>query len=443
MVSEKKNFWALLPLIAFIIVYFSASVYLNDFYSVPALVVFVAVTLLAFLQFPKINFDRKLKAFSKGAGNETLLLMILIFLLAGAFSQLGNAIGGIQSIANFLLHYLPANFILPGFFLLACFTSISIGTSVGTIATLAPIAVEIDHQIPGSLALLIGAIIGGAMFGDNLSFISDTTIAATRTQEIDMKSKFKANIQLVLPAAIITLLYFWYASSSLPSSLENTSSLPFDFLRTLPYFIVFGLAIYGLNVLWALVIGILAFLFFGVFVYNEGFLTLIDAINKGFSSMFELSLMCLIIGGLVGIIRLHGGIDYLIHLFTKRLKTARQAELSIATLTALVDATLANNTITILIVGNLAKEISDKHHLSPKRVASILDTMSCSIQGLLPYGAQILVALAATASLGKILSPVSVISHLIYPILIGISTILSILFFRPKTEKIKQKINDH
>ncbi|OFM83192.1 Na+/H+ antiporter NhaC family protein [Weeksella sp. HMSC059D05] len=440
MVSEKRNFWALLPLIIFIIVYFSISVYLNDFYSVPALVVFVAVTLLAFLQFPEISFDRKLKAFSQEAGNETLLLMILIFLLAGAFSQLGNAIGGIQSIANFLLHFLPAKFILPVFFLLACLTSISIGTSVGTIATLAPITVEIDQQIPGSLALLIGAIIGGAMFGDNLSFISDTTVAATRTQEIDMKTKFKANIQLVLPAAICTILFFWYASSDLPPVTENTTTLDFDFLQTLPYLIVFGLAIYGLNVLWALVIGVLAFLLIGVLVYDNTFLALIESINKGFNSMFELSLMCLIIGGLVGIIRLHGGIDYLTHLFTNRLKTKRQAELSIATMTALVDATLANNTLTILIVGNLAKEISEKNQLSPKRVASILDTMSCSIQGLLPYGAQILVALTATASLGKVLSPLSIIPYLIYPILIGISTIVSILFFRPKSELINQKI---
>lgn len=438
MQKVRNKFWALLPLIIFIIVYFSASLVLGDFYAVSPLIIFVAVTLFAFLQFPEIKFNQKLKAFSEGAGNETILLMILIFLLAGAFSQLGSTIGAVQSIVNITLTYLPINFIVPGFFLMACFISIAIGTSVGTIATLTPIAVEIEKVIPGSLALLLGAVIGGSMFGDNLSFISDTTIAATRTQNVSMKAKFEANFKLVLPAAIITTILFYFLSLDLKVVEFSPQDLKFDLIGIIPYIFVFGLSIFGLNVLWSLLIGILSFLILSLFYFDFSFLTNMKAINDGFISMFELSILCLVIGGLVGIIRLHGGIDYIIQKITDRIKTKRQAEFGIASLTSFVDAALANNTIAILIVGNLAKEISDQHQLEPKRVASILDTMSCFMQGVIPYGAQILVAIAAAKTVGFDVTPLAIIGNLYYPFLIGVSTLISIAIYKhPKQLRAK------
>lgn len=431
MQNSKGNFWALLPLIAFIIIYFTTSLILNDFYAVPSLVVFVIALIIALIQFPKISFNSKIESFCKGAGDETIVLMVLIFLLAGAFGSLGSATGAVTSTVNLFISILPPGFIVAGFFLIACFISTSLGTSVGTIVTLAPLAVELDKMIPGSLALLLGAIVGGSMFGDNLSFISDTTIAATRTQNVAMKDKFKVNFKIVLPAALISTVLYFVLSQGFDVSHLNNQKLDYDLLLILPYLLVFGLSILGVNVIISLIIGVLSFVLIGIFDTSVPFLELISSINTGFSGMFELSILCLIIGGVVGIIRLNGGLDFIIHLFTKNIKSKKQAELSIAGLTALADAALANNTIAILIVGNVAKEISDKHQLDPKRVASILDTVSCFVQGIIPYGAQVLAAVAVTkvvATNAYLLSPLDVISNLYYPFLTGISTLIFILF---------------
>lgn len=435
MEDKKGNFWALLPLIVFIIVYFSASVALKDFYAVPTIVVFVVALIVAFIQFPKISFHQKMDAFCKGAGEETIVMMILIFLLAGAFGSLGSATGAVTSTVNMFVTFLPPSFIIAGFFIIACFISISIGTSVGTIVTLAPIAVEMEKMIPGSIAMLLGAIVGGSMFGDNLSFISDTTIAATRTQGVEMKAKFQSNFMIILPAAIISTFIYYILSQNFDVSHLQNQELDFNFISIIPYVLVFGLAIGGMNVIWSLVIGILAFLAIGIFNTDIPFLELISSINKGFSAMFELSILCLIIGGVVGIIRLNGGLDYIIEVFTKNIKTKKQAELSIAGLTALADAALANNTIAILIVGKVAKEISNEHQLEPKRVASLLDTASCFVQGIIPYGAQILAAVAVTKVVQtgvSLISPLDVISNLYYPFLTGISTLLFIYFYTHK-----------
>ena len=438
MKSKKGNFWALMPLIIFILIYFTASLFLNDFYAVPAIVIFILALVIALLQFPKVSFNTKIEAFCKGAGEETIILMILIFLLAGAFGSLGSTTGAVTSTVNLFVSYLPANFIVAGFFLIACFISVSIGTSVGTIVTLAPIAVEIEKIIPGSTAILLGAIVGGAMFGDNLSFISDTTIAATRTQEVDMKSKFKANFAIVLPAALISVVLYYITSQSLDISNISQQTLDFDILSIIPYLLVFGLAISGVNVIWSLIIGILGFIGLGLWNNQLPFLDLMKSVNDGFTGMFELSILCLIIGGVVGIIRYNGGLEFIINILTKNIRSKKQAELSIAGLTALADAALANNTIAILIVGPVAKEISDKHGLAPKRVASILDTVSCFVQGIIPYGAQVLSAIAVTkiASTGlPTVSPLDVISHLYYPFLTGISLLLFILFIAPYAKK--------
>ena len=438
MKSKQGSFWALLPLIVFILIYFTASIVLNDFYSVPAIVIFVFALVLAFLQFPKVNFNSKIEAFCKGAGEETIVLMILIFLLAGAFGSLGSATGAVTSTVNLFVTLLPENFIVAGFFLIACFISVSLGTSVGTIVTLSPIAVELEKIIPGSTAILLGSIVGGAMFGDNLSFISDTTIAATRTQEVDMKSKFKSNFMIVLPAAIVSIVLYYLISQDLDVSHIQQQNLEYDLISIIPYVLVFGLAISGLNVIWSLIIGIVGFIGLGIFNNQIPVLELIKSINTGFSGMFELSILCLIIGGVVGIVRYNGGLEFIIHLLTKNIRNKKQAELSIAGLIALADAALANNTIAILIVGPVAKEISDQHGLIPKRVASILDTVSCSVQGVIPYGAQVLSAVAVTKVVSTGLPTVSsleVISNLYYPFLTGISLLVFIVFISPYTKK--------
>ena len=438
MKSKKGNFRALLPLIAFILIYFTSSVILNDFYAVPAIVVFMVALIIAMVQFPKVSFNAKIEAFCKGAGEETIVLMILIFLLAGAFGSLGSTTGAVASTVNMFVSFLPPGFIVVGFFLIACFISVSIGTSVGTIVTLAPIAVEMEKMIPGSMAMLLGAVVGGAMFGDNLSFISDTTIAATRTQEVDMKSKFKANFKIVLPAAIFSILLYYFLSQNFNVVSIEGKNLDYDLLTIVPYLLVFGLAIGGVNVIWSLIIGILSFLAIGIFYQSIPFLELVTSINNGFTRMFELSILCLIIGGVVGIIRYNGGLEYIIEKLTKNIKSKKQAELSIAGLIALADAALANNTIAILIVGRVAKEISNEHDLEPKRVASILDTVSCFVQGVIPYGAQILAAVAVT-KIAKdntfMVSPLDVISNLYYPFLTGICVLIFILFINKKSSK--------
>ena len=438
MKSKKGNFWALLPLIAFILIYFTSSVILNDFYAVPAIVVFMVALIIAMVQFPKVSFNAKIEAFCKGAGEETIVLMILIFLLAGAFGSLGSTTGAVASTVNMFVSFLPPGFIVVGFFLIACFISVSIGTSVGTIVTLAPIAVEMEKMIPGSMAMLLGAVVGGAMFGDNLSFISDTTIAATRTQEVDMKSKFKANFKIVLPAAIFSILLYYFLSQNFNVVNIEGKNLDYNLLTIVPYLLVFGLAIGGVNVIWSLIIGILSFLAIGIFYQSIPFLELVTSINNGFTGMFELSILCLIIGGVVGIIRYNGGLEYIIEKLTKNIKSKKQAELSIAGLIALADAALANNTIAILIVGRVAKEISNEHDLEPKRVASILDTVSCFVQGVIPYGAQILAAVAVT-KIAKdntfMVSPLDVISNLYYPFLTGICVLIFILFINKKSSK--------
>ena len=432
------GFWALLPLILFIVVYFLSSLLIGDFYAVPVLVDFVIALFVAFLQYPEKSFATKLHHFSKGSGDENILIMILIFLLAGAFGELSKSIGAISSTINFALTYISPSFIISGIFLISCFVSTSLGTSVGTVVALAPIAVGFESYLPGITALALAAVVGGAMFGDNLSFISDTTIAATRTQNVSMKDKFKVNFGIVMPVAIIVFIIYYFQGAALVQHIDYLNVEDYEFLKIVPYLLVFILALLGLQVIWTLGIGIITALLIGIGSGDITFLESVKAINTGFAGMFELSILCLIIGGVVGIIRFNGGIDYLLNIVLKNIKSSRGAELGIALLTALVNFTLANNTITIVIVGPIAKEISDRFNLVPKRVASILDTVSCFVQGLIPYGAQILAALATTsiiagADLGKpTISPLDLIQYLYYPFLTGIATLIFILFRKDK-----------
>lgn len=434
---NKGNFWALIPLILFVVIYFAGSYMLGDFYALPVLVVFMISLFIAFIQFPKKPFKEKLSSFAKGAGDENILIMILIFLLAGAFGELSKNIGAISSTINFALTYIPPQFIISGLFLVSCFISTSLGTSVGTIVALAPIAVGLEENIPGIMAIALAAVIGGSMFGDNLSFISDTTIAATRTQGVGMKEKFKVNFKMVLPVAILVMIIYSILGFQMLQNAQNLNVGTYEIIKIVPYVLVFVLALSGLNVIWTLGIGIICAALIGLFTGSIDFLAILKSINDGFAGMFELSILCLVIGGVVGIIRMNGGIDYLLHAVTKRINSKKRAELSIAFLVSLVNLAIANNTITIVIVGPIAKDISDENQLDGSRVASILDTISCFIQGLVPYGAQILAAMAAANMIlseknQPLMSPVDVMQYLYYPVLMGIVAFLFILFRKEK-----------
>jgi len=437
---QKGDFWALMPLVAFVAVYAGGSLWIGDFYAVPVLVVFVLALFVAFLQFPAQSLATKLRLFAKGAGDENLLVMILIFLLAGAFGEVGKAMGGISSTIAFALSHISPQVIVAGLFLVACFISTSLGTSVGTIVALAPIAVGLEDSLPGSMAMTLAAVVGGAMFGDNLSFISDTTIAATRTQGVAMRDKFRVNFRMVFPMAVLCfLLYLWLGFSAFGKG-EEIPSGEYEWVKIVPYLLVFTIALLGVNVIWTLGIGILAALAIGFFTDSLTLREALTAINGGFEGMFELSVLCLVIGGTVGIIRHNGGIAFLLHQVSRRIRSTAGAELGIAFLTALVNVCIANNTIAVLIVGPIAKEIADKNKLEPKRVASILDTMSCFAQGLIPYGAQLLAALAAAkihfdqhGMPEQMLSPLAVMQYLYYPFLIGAATVVFAVFPRKKS----------
>lgn len=434
--SERKNgIKALFPLVFFIIVYFSFSLFLEDFYVLPVLVVFVFSLFIAFIQFPQKRFSDKLENFAKGSGDPNILVMILIFLLAGAFSELSKSIGAISSIINFSLTYLSPNFIISGLFLISCFVSISLGTSVGTIVAIAPIAVGFERHIPGITAMALAAVIGGAMFGDNLSFISDTTIAATRTQNVSMREKFRVNFAIVMPVAIIVFVIYYFLGSSVSSGIEENQVGDFSVIKILPYAMVFILALCGIHVIWTLAIGILFASIIGVLGGDFTILESVQLINTGFVGMFELSVLCLIIGGVVGIIRFNGGIDFLLKTILKYINSAKAAEIGVFILTFLVNLTLANNTITIIIIGPIAKDISDRFGLIPSRVSSLLDTTSCFAQGIIPYGAQMLAAIsAATIVLSEVgginkptLNPLEIMQYLYYPYLTGFATLLFVL----------------
>jgi Na+/H+ antiporter NhaC len=422
MTQKPGKFWALLPLITFIAIYLVTSIVLHDFYKMPVLVAFVISAVVGFLMYPKISFAHKTEEFSKGAGDPGITLMILIFILAGAFAGLSKHIGSVGSTINFALAYVPPQFLIGGLFLTSCFISLSLGTSVGTIVALAPIAAGINESVAGSLSVGLAAIVGGSMFGDNLSMISDTTIAATRTQGVEMRDKFKVNFWIALPPALITFLIYSFSSGI---SEQPIAVQPYSIMLIIPYLFVLIAALLGMPVIWVLIAGILLSFGIGWFNADLDLWSMIQSINSGMASMFELSMICLVIGGMVGLIKYYGGIDYILHHTLRKINTPRSGEFGIAALTALVNATLANNTITILIVGPLAKSIAEENDIDPRRSASILDTTSCFVQGVLPYGAQMLAALAVAQ---QQISPFDIMSKLYYPYLLGASTLLFILF---------------
>lgn len=415
---------ALSPLLVFLCLYLITSFIVNDFYKVPITVAFMFSSCYAVAITKGLKIDERIKRFSHGACNTNIMMMVWIFILAGAFAQSAKDMGAIEATVNLTLNLLPGNLLLAGIFIAACFVSISVGTSVGTIVALTPVAVGISSKTGIDLPFMVAIVAGGSFFGDNLSFISDTTIAATKTQGCSMKDKFKVNSMIVVPAAIIVLAIYIVIGLNYNATTETTD---IELVKVLPYLIVLASAIAGLNVIIVLLLGVLSTGFIGVAIEGITFLDWFGSMGKGILGMGELIIITLMAGGMLEMIRYNGGIDYIIKKLTAHLNGKRGAELSIAALVSLSNFCTANNTIAILTTGPIARRISDRFGIDKRKSASILDTFSCLVQGIIPYGAQMLMA----AGLAKI-SPISIIGNLYYPFAMGICAFIAILIRYPK-----------
>lgn len=420
---KKGNPWALIPFVVFLILFIGSGVITGDFYAFPVIVAIAISGAVALAMNRKESFSKKVDIFCKGAGNLNVMLMVVIFLLAGAFSAVTKGMGAVDSTVNFALSVVPPNMLVVGLFVIACFISLSMGTSVGTIVALAPIGVGISEHTDFSIALVMAAIVGGSMFGDNLSIISDTTITAVRSQGAEMKDKFKVNFWIVLPAAIVTSIILGFITMGEAAQVEH---LNYNWIKIAPYVLVIILALTGMNVFLVLALGIVLAGAVGLADGSYHLMSLLQKIGEGMSGMYEMAFLAILIAGMVEIIKFNGGIDFLLHLATRRIKSKKGAEFGIAGLVGLTNLSTANNTIAILIAGPLTKNIADQYGIEPRKSASVLDIFSCTVQGLLPYGAQFL----AAASVAGI-SPVSMLPYSFYPILIGICGIIAILVGYP------------
>lgn len=415
---------ALSPFIIFMVVYLIGSLIAGDFYELPLTVAFLIASAYAIGITKKIKLRERINIFSRGAGDENIMLMIWIFVLAGAFATTASKMGAIDATVNLTLRLLPASMLLPGLFLAACFISLSIGTSVGTVVALTPVAVGIAEQTGSSLAMIVALVVGGAFFGDNLSFISDTTIVATQTQGCKMNDKFKANIWLAAPAAIIVLVAYIFIGQGM----EVPAYLPeVEWYKVIPYVAVLVMAIVGVNVLIVLFIGILLAGIIGIAAGSFDAIGWMGAMGNGIMGMSELIIVTLLAGGMLALIRYNGGIEYLIRALTIRIRGKRGAKFTIALLIILADMCTANNTIALVTVGPMAKEIADKYGIDKRISASLLDTFSCFTQGFLPYGAQLLMA----AGLAHI-TTFEITAYLYYPITLGLMAVLGIVFDYPR-----------
>lgn len=422
--SHKKGLLALSPLFVFIVLYLVTSIVAHDFYKVPITVAFLITSIYAVAVVGKGSMNKRVESFCKGAGTENVMLMIIIFILAGAFASSAKAMGSIDATVDLTLNLLPGNMIIAGLFIAACFVSISVGTSVGTIAALVPIAAGLAAETGENVAFLTAIIVGGAFFGDNLSFISDTTIMATKTQGCKMSDKFRANIWIVLPAAITVLCIYIILGQQMasPASVNDV-----QLLKVLPYLVVLVTAIFSVNVMVVLTLGIVLCAIIGIMDGSYDIYGMMTAMGEGIINMSELIIVTMLAAGLLEMINNAGGIKYIIERMTRHIHGKRGAELSMGALVAMADICTANNTIAILTVGDICRNIARKYGVDPRKAASILDTFSCFMQGLIPYGAQMLIA----AGLAE-LNPVEIIPHLYYPMVMGVFALLSILLRYPK-----------
>lgn len=428
---KKGNAWALSPILVFMVIYLLSSLLAGDFYKMPLSVSFLLAAMVALMMNRARNFSEKLEIFTRGMGNANIMMMVAIFVLAGAFAQVAREMGAVDETVSLGLKFLSGNELLAGVFLIACFISISIGTSLGTIVAIAPMALGIAEKADLSIGLALGAVIGGAMFGDNLSMISDTTIAATRTQGCEMQDKFKVNLLIVLPAAIITAVI--YTFQNIPPEALAGENQETGIWKVIPYLFVLVAALAGMNVMFVLALGTLFAGMIGLFSGAFGGWDYVHAVGTGIGSMSDIIIISILVGGIVEVIRENGGITFLLNLIAGKSRSRKGAEFGIAGLTSMINVFTANNTIAILMTGPIVKNIAHNFDIKPRRAASIMDTYSCFIQGLLPYGAQILAAIgiAGTTSV----SPFEIMKHLYYPYLMGVSAILAIIFGFPKFKK--------
>lgn len=423
-IVNKPNGWALMPLVVFLCLYLVTSLIVNDFYKVPITVAFMVASIYAVATTKGLSLNDRILQYSSGAANKNIMLMLWIFILAGAFAQSAKSMGAIDATVNLTLLLLPDNLLLAGIFLASCFISLSIGTSVGTIVALVPVAAGIAAKTDVNLAFMTALVIGGAFFGDNLSFISDTTIAATRTQGCVMRDKFRVNFMIAVPAALLVFIYYIIYGVHVESANEIQS---IEWAKVIPYLIVLGTAIAGMNVTLVLLLGLLSTGVIGLIYGSFDLFGWFASMGEGITGMGELIIITLMAGGMLELIRFNGGVDYILHRLTQHVKNKRGAELSIAALVSLANFCTANNTIAIITVGPLANNIAEQFKVDKRKSASVLDIFSCVVQGIIPYGAQMLIAAELTQ-----LSPISIIGYLYYPITLGIIALLSILFRYPK-----------
>ena len=397
MISNKRGFFALSPLMLFIVLYLVTSIIAGDFYKVPITVAFMIASIYAVAITGGYTMSKRIEAFSRGAGTHNMMLMLWIFVLAGAFANSAKMMGSIDATVNLTLSVMPGNMLLAGLFLAACFISLSIGTSVGTIVALVPIAAGIASSTDVNIAMMVAIIVGGSFFGDNLSFISDTTVVATSSQGCKMSDKFRVNLFIVLPAAALILLVYVFMGADI----KSPANIPeVEFVKVIPYLVVLVCAIFGMNVMAVLTLGLFLTGVIGMLNGTYDIYGWFGSMGDGILGMSELIIITMMAGGLLECIRENGGIDFIIQKMTSHIHGKRGAEMSIGLLVSLVNVCTANNTVAIITVGNIAKQIGDRYGVDNRKCASILDTFSCCIQGVIPYGAQILMA----AGLAQILS---------------------------------------
>ena len=420
----KMSGWAALsPLLVFLVVYLVSSLLEKDFYKIPITAAFLVASAYA-LMISEGTTDEKIAVFSKGAGDRNVLLMIWIFVLAGAFASSAQEIGAVDATVDLTLRILPDRLLYAGIFLASCFISMAIGTSVGTIVALVPVAAGIAEQTGVETAFMTAIVAGGAFFGDNLSFISDTTIAATRTQECQMKDKFKANVAIAAPAAIaVTVLYIILGSGT--EMARQASGI--EWIKLIPYIMVIWLALTGMNVMSVLALGIAANAVLGFACGDFGWTGWLVSLGKGIGGMGELIIVTMLAGGMLEMIRVNGGIDFIVSGLTRKVKGKRGAELCIAAIVSIANICTANNTIAIITTGRIARDISLKYGVDNRKAASILDTFSCMVQGIIPYGAQMLMAAGLSG-----VSALGIIKYLYYPYALGLMALMAIIFRFPR-----------
>ena len=427
----KRGLLALSPIVVLLVVYLAMSLGSGDFYRISISVAFVVAAVYAVVVLRGISrsLTERVSVFSEGAADKNILYMIWIFILAGIFATSAKSMGAVDATVYFTMRFIPAEFMLAGIFIASCFISLSIGTSVGTIVALTPVATGLATQLGVDIAQMVAVVVGGAFFGDNLSFISDTTIAATMSQGCSMKDKFRTNFVLVLPAALLSLgLYIFLGISDGGEMITEASAA--EWYKAIPYLLVLICAIVGVDVLVVLVLGIVATAIIGLSCGSLSLITLCEEAGNGVLSMGELIIITLLAGGLMNMVKQSGGFDFITQAITRRVSGRRGAESAIAGLTILADICTANNTIAIITMGPIARDLSLKYGIPSRKSASLMDTASCFAQGVLPYGAQLLMA----AGLAGI-SPIAIIPHLYYPLAIGVIVLLSIIFQYPQIKQ--------